>query len=95
MRTRSALLHRVVQPGERLEWMQRVQAGKPLDVSQAPAKLQVGLLFTLYLLQQVSACYRILLLPLLPKQTPYAKGKRPVPSVQLLVEQLCITPTFS
>ncbi|KAL0021881.1 hypothetical protein WJX77_010589 [Trebouxia sp. C0004] len=32
---------RVVQPGERLEWMQRVQGGKPLDASQAPANLQV------------------------------------------------------
>ncbi|KAL0027620.1 hypothetical protein WJX79_002955 [Trebouxia sp. C0005] len=32
---------RVVQPGERLEWMQRVHGGKPLDASQAPANLQV------------------------------------------------------
>lgn len=39
-----ALHHRVVQPGERVEWMQRVQGGKPLDVAQAPAKLQVCLL---------------------------------------------------
>lgn len=32
---------RVVQPGERLEWMQRVSGGSPVDMSQAPAKLQV------------------------------------------------------
>ena len=36
----SVLCCRVVQPGERLEWIQRVQGGRPLDASQAPAKLQ-------------------------------------------------------
>ena len=36
-----SLLSRVVQPGERLEWIQRVSGGSPVDMSQAPAKLQV------------------------------------------------------
>lgn len=67
MQERWAFLFRVVQPGERMEWMQRVQAGKPLDASQAPAKLQVAPPFNLYRSQarHMSACYRILLLPLL------------------------------
>ena len=32
---------RVVQPGERLEWIQRVAGGKRKDKSQAPAQLEV------------------------------------------------------
>ena len=49
MQAEVVLLYRVVQPGERVEWMQRVQGGKPLDVSQAPAKLQVIAVFTCFL----------------------------------------------
>ena len=89
MQARWALLYRVVQPGERLEWMQRVQAGKPLDVSQAPAKLQVVSPFNKYCHKHITCMpvieYCCCHYCCMRKQTPHAKRRRHAPSAHLLL----------